>query len=212
MKLLITKLKNFLAFFLTRRGNVTIFTPKDISPRPSIRKLRLRNAIISSEKGASKPHPHKGSIILLIGHLLLASTLMSCSHPAQNRGRIREAKEARTADPILSDMKAGLKLTDDQEVNIRPIIEEQVKKRNELIKKYQGQNCQGTDCLKDQLKDLRINTENQLQYFLTSEQMIQYGNMQQEEDQRIMGITSEKTQEGVGQEKPKGRGRRSGRF
>jgi hypothetical protein len=42
--------------------------------------------------------------------------------------------------------------------------------------------------------------------------MIQYGNMQQEEDQRITGITSEKTQEEVTQEKPKGRGRRSGGF
>jgi hypothetical protein len=42
--------------------------------------------------------------------------------------------------------------------------------------------------------------------------MIKYGNMQQEEDQRIIGITSAKTQEGVTQEKPKGRGRRSGRF
>jgi hypothetical protein len=109
-------------------------------------------------------------------------------------------------------MKTALRLTDDQEVNIRPIIEEQVKKRSELIKKYQGRDCPRTDCLKDQLKDLRISTENQLQYFLTNDQMIQYGNMQQEEDQRITGITSEKTQEEVTQEKPKGRGRRSGGF
>ena len=109
-------------------------------------------------------------------------------------------------------MKTEIGLTDEQEVNIRPIIEEQVKKRNELIKKYQGLNCHGTDCMKDELKDLRISTENQLQYFLTNDQMIKYGNMQQEEDQRIIGITSTKTQEGVTKEKPKGRSRRSGGF
>jgi hypothetical protein len=172
----------------------------------------MRNAILSSENTAIKLHSHTVSIIMLSGHLLLASTLISCSHPAQNRGRLREAKEAKTADQILSDMKAGLKLTDEQEVNTRPIIEEQVKKRNELIRKYQGRDCRGTDCLKDQLKDLRINTENQLQYFLTNDQMIKYGYMQQEEDRRIMGMTSDKTQEGAGQEKPKGRSRRSGRF
>jgi hypothetical protein len=172
----------------------------------------MRNPIILSDNLGVKPHFYKYSFILLIGYSLLASTLISCSHPVQNRRRITEVKEAKTADQIISGMKTTLRLTDEQEVNIRPIIEEQVNKRNELIKKYQGRDCQGTDCLKDQLKDLRISTENQLQYFLTNDQMIKYGNMQQEEDQRIMGITGEKTQEGVGQEKPKSRGRRSGRF
>lgn len=123
-----------------------------------------------------------------------------------------EVKEAKTADQIISGMKTEIRLTNEQEVNIRPIIEEQVKKRNELIKNYKGRDCHGTDCLKDELKEVRMSTENQLQYFLTNEQMIKYGYIQQEEDQRIMGITSEKTQEGVGQEKPKGKGRRSARF
>jgi hypothetical protein len=109
-------------------------------------------------------------------------------------------------------MKTGLGLTEDQEVNIRPIIEKQVNKRSELIKEYQGKGLLGMDSLRDELKDLRISTENQLQYFLTNEQMIKYGYMQQEEDQRIAGISNGKTQEEAGQEKPKGRGRRSGRF
>ena len=149
--------------------------------------------------------------LFLVG-LLSTSTLISCSPYAQNRRRITEVKEAKTAGQIISDMKTEIGLTDEQEVNVRPIIEEQVKKRNELIKKYQGRDCHGTDCLKDELKDLRISTENQLQYFLTNDQMIKYGNMQQEEDQRIIGITSTKTQEEVTQEKPKGKGRRSGGF
>jgi len=159
-----------------------------------------------------KPHFYEFSLILFIGYLFLTAALISCSPPAQNRRGIPEAKKPLTADQILLGMKAGLGLTDEQEVNVRPIIEEQVKKRNELIKQYQGRNCQGPDCLKDQLKDLRISTESRLQYFLTNDQMIRYGNMQQEEDQRIAGITSPRTQEEVSQEKPKGRGRRSGGF
>jgi hypothetical protein len=172
----------------------------------------MRKAIIFSGRLGVKPHFYRYSFILLIGYSLLASTLISCSHPAQNHRRITEAKEAKTAAQIISGMKTGLSLTDEQEVNIRPIIEEQVNRRNGLIKKYHGRDCLGTDCLGDELKDLRISTENQLQYFLTRSQMVKYGPMQQEEDQRIMGVARAKTQEEVIQEKPKGRGRRSGRF
>jgi len=169
-------------------------------------------AIILSGHLGIKPQFYKYSLIMLIGYSLLASTLLSCSQPAQNHRRKTEVKEAKTAGQIISAMKTELGLTDEQEGKIRPIIEEQVKKRNELIKKYHGRDCLGTDCLKDELKDLRISTENQLQYFLTDEQRIKYGNMQQAEDQRIIGIPSTNTQEEVIQEKPKGRGRRSGRF
>jgi hypothetical protein len=172
----------------------------------------MRKAIILSGNLGVKPHFYKYSFIMLIGCSLLAGTLISCSQPAQNLRRITEVKEAKTAAQIISGMKTRLGLTDEQEVKIRPIIEEQVKKRNEFIKKYQGRDCLGMDCLKDELKDLRISTENQLQYFLTEDQRIKYGNMQQEEDQRIVGIASAKTQEEVIQEKPKGRGRRSGGF
>ena len=172
----------------------------------------MRKVIIFSGNIAVKPHFYKYSIIMLIEYSLLAFILMSCSHPVQTRRRTPEVKEAKTAEQIISDMKTELRLPDEQEVNIRPIIEEQVRKRNELIMKYQGRDCHGTDCLKDELKDLRISTENRLQYFLTNDQMIKYGNMQQGEDQRIIGVTRAKTQEDVTQEKPRGRGRRSGRF
>ena len=168
----------------------------------------MRKAIILSGNLGVKPHFDKYTFIMLIGFSLLTSTLISCSHPVQSRRRITEVKEAKTAGQIISGMKTELRLTDEQEVNIQPIIEEQVKKRNELIKKYQGQDRQGLDSLRDELKDLRISTESQLQYFLTNEQMIKYGYVQQEEDQRIAGNSSGRNQEEGGQEKPKGRGRR----
>jgi hypothetical protein len=162
-----------------------------------------------TDNSGVKPYSGKFPFILLTGTLLLASALISCSHPAQHHRRNPEPIETETAGQIIFRMKARLGLTDEQEVNIRPIIEKQVKKRKELIRKYKGRARSGMDSLEDELKDLRISTESRLQYFLSNEQMIEYGNMQQEEDQIIVGRSSEKTQEGAGQEKPKGRGRRS---
>ena len=168
----------------------------------------MRKAIILSENSGIKPHFYRYSFALLFGYSLLAITLIACSHPAQKRRQIPEAKEPKPAEQIMSDMKTVLRLTGEQEMNIRPIIEEQVKERNELVKKYQGRGRPGRDSLRDELKELRVSTENRLQYFLTNDQMIRYGYMQQEEDQRIAERTGEKTQEEPGQEKPKGRGRR----
>lgn len=143
------------------------------------------------------------SVLLAFSILLLflSSTLSSCSSHNQN---LRPAPQPKSPDQIINEMKRQLKLSNEQEVYIRPIIENQVKKREELIRKYQSQDRQSMASLRDELKDLRIITEKQLQYFLTSEQMIDYGYMQQEEDQRI---SSERRQEDRSQ-MPKGRERR----
>jgi hypothetical protein len=133
--------------------------------------------------------------------LFLASAFFSCSPHRQN---LRPPPEPKSPDQIISEMKRQLNLSNEQEVSIRPIIENQVKKRDELIRKYQALDRQSVASLRDELKDLRIVTERQLQYFLTSEQMIDYGYMQQEEDQRI---SSARRQEDRLQ-MPKGRERR----
>jgi hypothetical protein len=172
----------------------------------------MGNPMIFGVHSDVKKHFYKYSCFLLMTYSLLAISLISCSHPSQNRRRIPEIKEPKSADQILSDMKTEVSLTDEQGVNIRPIIEEQVKKRKELIQKHRGQGRPGMDSLRDELKDLRINQEKQLQYFLTNEQMIGYGYMQQEEDQRIAGTSGGKIPEEAGQEKPKGKGRGLGKF
>ena len=115
-------------------------------------------------------------------------------------------KEAQTADQIITQMKSGLQLSDEQEGHIRPIIEQQVQERNMLMKKYAGRDRQKMEALRDDLKDLRISTEKQLQYYLTNEQMIKYGYMQQEEDQRLSSSNVPKEE---GQTMPKSRGRGS---
>lgn len=63
----------------------------------AVRELWMRNVIIFTGNLPIEPPFYKYPIIMLIGYLLLASTLISCSPPAQNRSRITEVKEAKTA-------------------------------------------------------------------------------------------------------------------
>jgi hypothetical protein len=168
--------------------------------------------MVSSQKTSTGTHSYEYPFVRLIGYFLLACTLISCSHAIPNRKRIPEPIEPKTADQILSDMKTGLGLTNEEKVKVRPIIEQQVRKRNETIAKHQARDRKNGASLADQLKDLRIATEEKLQYFLTNEQMIQYEYMQEEEDQRISGITNQKNQEDPGQENIGRRGHRPGRF
>jgi hypothetical protein len=159
----------------------------------------MSNAVTFPLNFGGRGYSDSHFVILVTACLLLASALVCCSPYAQSRRQIPEAK---TAGQIVNAMKRWLGMTDEQEAKVRPVIEEQVRKRNELIKKYQGQSREEMDSLKYALQDLRISTEKQLQYFLTNEQMIEYGRMQQEEDQRIIKgeMPGEKSQN-----KPRGR-------
>jgi len=150
--------------------------------------------------------------MVIIGPLLLSITLTSCSPHVQNRKRIPETRETKTAEQIITEMKGRLYLTEEEEVNVRPIIESQVRGRRELIKKYEGKGYKEMDSLKEDLKDLRIRTASQLQYFLTSDQMIKYGAMQQEEDERISEKRAHPQPGEESQQPRKGRGRRPGSF
>jgi hypothetical protein len=169
----------------------------------------MMDILYCSEKFGGKSPFFKYSFIILFGSLFLAGILVSCSSKPQRRPQTPETKFVKPADHIILDMKIDLALSDDQELKIRPIIEEQVRKRRELIERFQSQGRPGQEALRQELKNLRISTEGQLQYHLTNEQMIKYGKMQQEEDQRII---SEKPREPEGQQKRQDRGTKSGGF
>jgi hypothetical protein len=146
-------------------------------------------------------------LTILIVCVILEGALISCSSNTQNRRHTPETRRVKPADHILLEMEIDLNLSNEQGEKIRPIIEGQVKRRKELIQKFQDQGQAGLGSLQAELKDLRISTAKELQYFLTNEQMVKYGNMQQEEDRRII---SEKPGEQGGQQKRKGRGGRPG--
>jgi len=141
-------------------------------------------------------------LLLLIAISFLMVTLITCSPHLQHHGRFPETK---TADQIIIEMKNWADLTDEQGIEVRPIIEEQVKRRIELIKKHKGNDREVIVSLKDALKELRVTTAKQLQHFLTNKQMIEYGGMQQEEDERI---SRGNVRQEMNPRKPGGRGPR----
>lgn len=109
--------------------------------------------------------------------------ILAISHAAvQNDGPKTSDK---TPDQIISVMKDRLGLTEEQEAQIRPIMEEHIKKRDVIVQKYKGQGRQGRRSLRNELQELRKATENQLEMILTEEQMKEYRKLQEEERQKV---------------------------
>jgi len=151
-------------------------------------------------------------IVLIILLSLLANIFIFCcdytqnhSLPIHRRNRLI-LPQTETIDEIINKMRSQLNLDTQQELDIRPIIENQIRQRNEIIK-----NRPKKESLIEELKQIRILTEKQLQYFLTNEQMVKYGQMQQEEDQRIINQFEKMEKEGR-PPKSDDKERRPGRF
>ena len=108
-----------------------------------------------------------------------------------------------TPEELLATMKDRLSLTDEQQEKVRPIIEEYCKKQQDIIEKYKGQEPRGGDCcLRCDLQRLGESTEKQLATFLTEKQMREYQKIQDELQPR----PPENGQQGMGRERPGGRG------
>ena len=72
---------------------------------------------------------------------------------------------------LLADLKARLNLSQEQIAQVRPIMQEQSQALRELIEKYQGQGFVGMRSLKNELEQLREETNKQLEPILSAEQM-----------------------------------------
>lgn len=117
---------------------------------------------------------------LVITTVCLCLLIMaSCSSGrARTRGNLPEGK---TADELISVMKARLNLTDEQEIQIRPLIEEECAERKEIIEKYAGQGRGSRGVLIGELQGLQKTTETKLETILTEEQMKEYRKLRSEE-------------------------------
>jgi hypothetical protein len=167
----------------------------------------MNKARLHFQSSTSNETPAFRLLTILIVCMVLEGALISCSSNIPNHRHTPETRRVKPADHILLEMEIDLNLSKDQVEKVRPIIEGQVKRRKELIRKFQDQGQAGLGALQAELRDLRISTEKELQYYLTNEQMVKYGNMQQEEDRRII---SQKPGEQEGPQMPKGRGSRPG--
>ena len=95
--------------------------------------------------------------------------------------------EGKSPDQVMADMKSRLGLTEDQEAQIKPILEDDFVKRHAIIEKYQGQGRQARSSLRTELQELRTTTEHRLEPILTKAQMEEYRKMQEEARQNMRG-------------------------
>ncbi len=117
-----------------------------------------------------------------IACVLFMSTLPFSALHAQNARRMPGGK---SPDQTLSEMKSPLGLTEDQEAQIRPILEDEFVKRHAIIEKYQDQGRQGRSSLRNELQQLRKSTEQRFEPILTKAQMEEYRKMQEEARQKM---------------------------
>jgi len=84
-------------------------------------------------------------------------------------------------DQVISKMKERLKLTEEQETKIRPIIEESVRARTELLENF----AQDKSRIKSELLELQWKTGMRLGVILTEEQMKEYEKLREEQSEKM---------------------------
>jgi Spy/CpxP family protein refolding chaperone len=101
------------------------------------------------------------------------------------RQRLQASLKHRTPEQIISQMKTRLKLTDEQEAKIRPIIIESFKEQEEILDKPRNQNRSGIRALRSELRQHQISVEEKLSKTLTAEQLVEYRKLPEEQRRRI---------------------------
>ena len=83
-----------------------------------------------------------------------------------------------SSEKIMSEMKERLKLTDEQETKIRPIIEDSLQRRSEIL-------ANSSKDRKTALQELQWSTDMQLGKILTEEQMKEYEKLREEQSEKM---------------------------
>ena len=78
-------------------------------------------------------------------------------------------------------MKERLHLTEEQETKMRPIIEESVQTRREILKS----DPQDRSAIKRELQELQWKTDMRLGVILTEEQMKEYEKLREEQSEKV---------------------------
>lgn len=125
----------------------------------------------------SKRKPRAGTIRLCTIFLLVViftATMAFAGGPGRGTN-------APTAGRIISDISSRLDLTDEQVDLVRPVIENRVRKRDEIFRNYRSQGRSGRGAQKTEIAELNFDTEMRLAKVLTTGQMEQYRKMKEEQ-------------------------------
>jgi Spy/CpxP family protein refolding chaperone len=83
-------------------------------------------------------------------------------------------------DKVMSQLKTRLNLTEEQEAKMRLIIEESIRKRQEIVRN----SSEDRRAVKSQLQELRWSTDMQIGRILTEEQMKEYQKLRKEQSEK----------------------------
>jgi Spy/CpxP family protein refolding chaperone len=113
--------------------------------------------------------------------------LASSYAAAQPDGKMMKAGKMKKSDPglFMSGLKDRLKLTEQQESQIRPIIEDHLKKRDDVVQKHREKIQQERQAMKDALLQSRTDVEKQLEPILTKEQIDEFRKFQDERGRKL---------------------------
>ncbi|MGD8983185.1 MAG: hypothetical protein PVH99_01600 [Desulfobacteraceae bacterium] len=101
------------------------------------------------------------------------------------RQRLQDRLTRRTPEQMISLMKTRLKLTDEQEAKIRPIILESFNEQHKILDKSGSQDRSGIRALRGELRQHQISVEEKLSKTLTAEQLVGYRRLQEEQRRKI---------------------------
>lgn len=101
-----------------------------------------------------------------------------------SRQRLQDMLTRRTPEQIISHMKTRLKLTDEQEAKIRPVILESFNEQKKILDKSRVQDRSGMHALRDELRQHQLSVEEELSKTLTAEQLVGYRKLQEEQRQK----------------------------
>ncbi len=91
-------------------------------------------------------------------------------------------------EKLMPLMKERLNLTDEQETQIKPILEAHMEKQRALFEKYRDQAKQGMETIKTEHQELWKEIEPQLAEILTEEQMQEVRTMHDQREQHRQGM------------------------
>jgi hypothetical protein len=92
-----------------------------------------------------------------------------------HRGKFRRGKMGggfnKTPEQVIERLSARLDLTEEQTVEIEPIIKDSIEKKREIFDKYSGQGIQSRESMRSEMQSIGDDTHDRLSAVLTDEQM-----------------------------------------
>lgn len=97
-----------------------------------------------------------------------------------------------TPEQIVSAMRERLNLTQEQEAQIYPIMEQYQQKKEGIFQKYRGKKGEAKEAIRSELEALREDIDGQLRTILSKEQMEEYQKMREERREKMRQQRQEK--------------------